>query len=263
MARDKYMILNGEQCLWQPIEEPYVYQTIHTLGHKCRFTAQHIDVLNIAAKSLFGTTLRQTPQAIERQARELLEANHITHNATVGIRIIFTPQGDYCLECGEVTLYAGYTLRILRPTAMYVAAAVPWPSLPTSALLSTRKVIEAVVRERDIQEAIITDPQGKVISDATRPIIIINGYEATISPSMQHLVESRLAIEAFRKIGLKVSFADSTIDALQSADEILYVTYQGITSIARIGRRSYMNILAENIAEAMEEIYQSDKNIIK
>ena len=66
--RDKYMILNGELTLLQPAVSPFVYQDIHTLNRECRYTAQHIEFLNIAADKLFSTKLRYNRTSGERIA---------------------------------------------------------------------------------------------------------------------------------------------------------------------------------------------------
>ena len=257
------MILNGEQCLWQPAEEPYVYQNIHSLGYNCRYVAQHLEQLNNAAEALFGFGLEIDAATIERQARQLLTANHATRHSTLCVRLMLDSEGDYRLECDEATIYAGYTLRSLHPDVMCVAIIPPAPSFLSSALLSSRRLADAAARQRDAHEALITSADGTVVSDATRPMIMIDGYTATLSPTTQHCVESQLAAEACRKLGLKVRYAELTISELERADELMYVTFQGITSISGLGRHTYMHILSERIAEAMEEIFQTKNNTTK
>ena len=260
VKRDKYMILNGELTLWQPVTKPFVYQEIHSLDYCCRYTAQHIDFLNTAADKLFSTKLKQSAETIERQAKELLERNRTTRNATVGIRLSIDADGNYRLENLEPTIYAGYTLRTLHPTTLCIAGDIPWPAFPTSALMEAKALADAVVQQRGAHEALITNSQGQIISDATKPLILIREYTATFSPTTQHSVESKLAIAACQHIGLKVVFEHFGIEEAERSDELLYVTYQGITAYEKFGRHSFMNIIAERIATAMEELYQASKN---
>ena len=258
--RDKYMILNGELTLLQPAVSPFVYQDIHTLNRECRYTAQHIELLNIAADKLFSTKLKQGADTIERQAKELLEKNRTTRNATVGVRLSMDAEGNYRLEELEPTIYEGYTLRLLRPTTLCIAGDIPWPAFPTSALIEAKKLADTVVKQRGVHEALITDSQGHIVSDATKPLVLIREYTATFSPTTQHSIESKLAIAACKHIGLKVKFEHFGIEEAERADELLYVTYQGITAYEKIGSHSFMNIIAERTATAMEELYQASKN---
>lgn len=260
--RDKYMILNGELTLWQPATEPFVYQDIHTLGLQCRYTQRHIDFLNIAGNNLFGKKLNASAETIEHQIRELLKANRALLNYTIGVRLSLDSDGNYRLEDYEATIYSGYVLRLLRPTALCIASDVPWPAFPTSALLQTKQLADAIAQQRDIHEALLTDSQGRITSDATKPLILIREYTATLSPTTQHSVESKLAVEACRHINLECKFDHFSIEDAMQADELLYVNYQGITAFSKIGRHAYMDIIAANIANAMEELFKmSNKNI--
>lgn len=263
VTRDKYMILNGELTLWQPVIKPFVYQEIHSLDHRCRHTAQHIDFLNTAADKLFSTKLKQNAEAIDSQVKDLLEKNRTTRNATVAIRLSLDADGNYRLEDLEPTIYAGYTLRMLRPTTLCIAGDIPWPAFPTSALIEAKALADTVVQQRGVYEALITTPKGQIISDATKPLIMIREYTAIFSPTTQHSVESKLAIAACQHIGLKVEFEHFGIEEVERADELLYVTYQGITAYEKFGRHSFMNIIAERIATAMEKLYQASKNKTK
>ena len=256
------MILNGELTLWQPVTEPFVYQDIHTLGYQCRYTQQHIDFLNIAGSNLFGKKLNTSANAIELQIRELLKANRAISNYTIGVRLSLDSDGNYRLEDYETTIYSGYVLRLLRPTALCITSDVPWPAFPTSALLQTKQLADVIARQRDIHEALLTDSQERITSDATKPLILIREYTATFSPTTQHSVESRLALEACQHINLSCKFDHFTIEDAMQADELLYVNYQGITAFSKIGRHAYMDIIAANIANAMEKLFQmSNKNI--
>ena len=248
------MILNGELATWQPVTLPYVFQDLHTLHHRARHTAQHIDFLNIAADKLFDTKLQQSTRAIEQQIAQLLEKNHTTRNTTTGVRLSLDAEGNYRIESFGASIYSGYALRSLHPSVLYITSDMPWPSFPTSALLQGRELADAIAQQRGAHEALLINSEGHVLSDAIRPLIMISEYKATFSPVTQHSVESTIAVAACRHIGLKVEFDYFGIDDIERADELMYVNYQGITSIAKVGRHTLMHILSERIAEAMEEL---------
>ena len=46
---------------------------------------------------------------------------------------------------------------------------------------------------------------------------------------------------------------------LESADEVLLGSYQGLSAVAHIDQKPYMSIAAERIAATMEQSYNSKK----
>ena len=257
------MVINGELAMWQPATLPYVFQDLHTLGYRARYAAQHIEFLNIAADKLFNNRLQQSARTIELQITQLLEKNHTARNATTGVRLSLDAEGNYRIESFGASIYSGYALRSLHPSVLYITSDMPWPSFPTSALLQGRELADAIAQQRDAHEALLINSEGHVLSDAVRPLIMISEYKATFSPTTQHSVESVISVAACRHIGLKVEFAHFGVDEIAKADELMYVTYQGITSIAKVGRRNLMHILSERIAEAMEELYRTSNKLTR
>ena len=255
VRRDKYMVLNGELVTWQPATLPYVFQDLHTLGYRARYVAQHIDFLNIASNKLFTKKLQQSVHTIEQQITQLLEKNHTARNVTTGVRLSLNAEGNYRIESLETSIYSGYVLRSLHPSVLYITSDMPWPAFPTSALLQGRELADTIAQQRGAHEALLINSEGYILSDAVRPLIMIREYKATFSPTTQHSVESATAVAACRHIGLKVTFEHFGIDEIEQADELMYVNYQGITSITKVGRHTFMHILSERIAEAIEELY--------
>ena len=142
------MIFNGELVLWQPATSPFVYQDIHTLDYRCRYTAQHIEFLNVAADKLFGIRFRQTTNAIGHQANELLKKNRITRNSTVGVRLSLDTEGNYRLEYSEPTIYAGYTLRSLHPTTLCISGNISgnWKGSGINTAVCRNQHRDAIIR---------------------------------------------------------------------------------------------------------------------
>ena len=88
------------------------------------------------------------------------------------------------------------------------------------------------------------------------PIFIVNGYTVS-TPAVsaaEESVERRLVRESLRQTDMTFVERLITLDTLAAADEIFTADHRGITSIARIGRKPYMSIIAERVASRIENV---------
>lgn len=247
------MILNGELIMEYPQAVPYIYQNIHTINHKARFAAQHIEYLNHSAEELFGVTLPLSAQQLEAQVAQLLAANRLTRNATIKVELALDASGDYTLRCGEGTIYAGYAMRSLRPTAVCVPANMPLSPHPTSATIATRLFADAIARTKGYHTAIIAERDGGIAIEPCAPLFIIKEYRM-FSAEGYRSVEFDLTEKAAMLAGLQIEHRRLTIADLRDADEVIVVDWQGVSAISEIANRPYMDILAHNIAKGLERI---------
>ncbi len=251
-SREKYMLLNGEPTLLAPRCEPYVFQNVHTLGGECRRMRRHVEVLASAAEQLFGVDLDLDAREAERAARLLAEACRLTRNVTVRLIMKVYPSGDVAMEYDEPSIYRGYVLRSLRPEAVCVNMAPPLWQFPTSVAAETRALADATARARGFHTALLTDAAGNLVSESAQPIFVVRGYTLFTPPATFPSAEREAAERAARAASFEVVRRQLTRDDLASADEVLTVNYQGVASISRIGRKPYMSIIAEKLAESME-----------
>ena len=251
-GREKYMLLNGEPMLLAPRCEPYVFQNVHTLGGECRRMRRHVEVLASAAEQLFGVDLDLDAREAERAARRLAEACRLTRNVTVRLIMKVYPSGDVAMEYDEPSIYRGYVLHSLRPEAVCVNMAPPLWQFPTSVAAETRALADATARARGFHTALLTDAAGNLVSESAQPIFVVRGYTLFTPPATFPSAEREAAERAARAASFEVVRRQLTRDDLASADEVLTVNYQGVASISRIGRKPYMSIIAEKLAESME-----------
>ena len=248
----EYMSVNGQLQPPRPVAGPYVFQNVHTLGYRCRHMGRHIEILSAAALRLFGTGLRLDPQQAERQAVRLLEACRRARGVTVRIVLKAYPSGDVVMECDEPSIYGGYALRSLRPEAVCMAIAPAMARYPTSAMAETRSLADAMARAQGFHTAILTDSGGNIVSECCNPLFTVRGYTIATPPQPAGSVEMETAGQAARRASLAIHRQPLTLDDLAAADEVLTVNFQGITSMARIGNKPYMSIIAERLAACME-----------
>lgn len=246
------MILNGVLQQWRHLDQAYVYQQIHTLSHKARHVTDHIRILNNAAQRLFGFRCDLQRHEVEEQIKQMLEANHTTRNTSVEVVIKLYSTGDYTLEEGVNSIYRGYVLRSLRAEASIIASTAPLADYPTSAMVATRKLMQQIAAARNLHHLVMAEHNGTIVTEAAEPTICIKEYTLCVPSVAVPSVEQKLVERAASNLQLKVERAPLTVQQLKDADEVLILSWQGITAIGHIEGKPYMSIIAERLAQEIE-----------
>ena len=89
-------------------------------------------------------------------------------------------------------------------------------------------------------------------SEPTRPLTIVAG--TTVIMAECDSLEANLLERAARKAELPVEKRRLRRSDLTSADEVLQLSWQGITAMAHVDGRAYMAIIGERIAQELENI---------
>lgn len=252
--RIKFMIRNGEMLAERCSDTPFVFQYIHTFNHKARYMAEHIALLNSSAEDLFGERLKAncSIHQLDHQIEELLATNRLTRNASICVEIRFDAVGNYELRCHEPSIYSGYVLRSLRPDAVCLPISMPMPQHPTSAAAATRLLADAVARKSGFHRALIAERDGGLAIEPCQPLFLIKEYTLMAQQGCNS-VEDILTTSAADLLGLKVERKRLMVSDLKDADEVFSVNWQGVTAMAHIGQQPYMSIMAEKIAQKMEQ----------
>lgn len=251
---DRYMIADGELLAWRMREELHLNQQIHTLNYQPRHTAAHVGVIMRKAQALFGENSRLSAQRIESEIVRLLERARITRRVSTKVSLKLFASGGYTIEYDEPSLYCGYSLRSLHPDAMLIPMELPMADFPTSAAAASQQLADIVARRHNHHTAILRSQSGELLSEFNTPLAIIQG--TTIITPQSDSVESYLLEQAARKAGLPLEKRQLKADDLNSADEVLRISWQGVTAMAHVDGRAYMSILAERIAREFENLAQ-------
>ena len=196
---------------------------------------------------------------IERQVSMLLQANKLSRNATIGIELSLDADGNHSLRSCGSSIYQGYVLRSLRPEVTTLPMSNPLGDYPTSASIEAQALADAIARRRGYHSAIMIGPKGDVKSDSVNPIFTIKGYTLYSQVSNCASVERTIIEQAAMKAGYGVQRMQLTALELESADEVLMGSYQGISAAAHIEQKAYMSIGAERIAAIMEQSFNNKK----
>ena len=243
--------MTSEHCS----DGPFVYQNIHTLGHKARFVEQHIEYVKRAAEECFGANAVPAISAIRlrKEIADLLAINNVSPNASTKVELRVDTEGDYSLHCGDATIYAGYSLRSIRPAAICVHSNMPMNNYPTSASIATRQMCDAVARSKGYRAAVIVESDGGVAIEPAMPVFIVKEYDV-FTPAGCASVEFSLAERAIHQAGYRLTQCRVQTADINDADEIFWVDWQGVTSALQIGQRPCMDIIANRVADIMEKI---------
>lgn len=249
MGVERYMILNGELTSWQEVEGAYVYQYIHTLDYVARNIKQHLKILNQSSQALFSTPFCPTAKEIEQSIVTLLSQAHISRKVSVRVTIKHFATGDTTIEYDTPSIYSGYVMRSLRPEAICLRINPPLEAYPTSAAVATFQMAEAIAQARGYHTAIMVDGDNVIRSDSSHPVAIVRGKTVILPATTILSVEREILEQATRRAGYELRYEALHQADLTSADEVLIMSWQGVSAVEHINGKPYMAILAERIAK--------------
>lgn len=254
-GHERMIIFDGVLQPWQHIDTPYVYQNIHTLGYRPYNLPAHIAALNIAAKELFKLHLEASAQDIENQINSLLSSQRLSFNVSICVIIKLYATGEYSLENLEPSIYRGYALRGLRMEACFMNQRPDVSGHPSSTTLAARRMADAMAKRDNLNTAIMLDSDDSVVFEPTLPLFCTIDDAVILPQNATTSVELDMVEKAAHRCGLKIYRRYITRDMVESADEVLIASWQGITSISCIDDEFeyHWTIIAERIAEGMKE----------
>ena len=250
-ATKRYIIYNGELQQWQPSEEVYLYQNIHTLAYRAWHLKEHLEILTYSAQTLFGLNISLSQQAIAKQIEVLLDTLRLSRNVSICVVMRLYATGDYSLHVEQVSIYSGYVLRSLRPIVQCVKMDVALNTYPSSALQASYALAHKIALSKCYHQAIMINSAGYVVEDPLHPVATIKEYTISIPRPTVCSVECMLLERAAERRNLNVEYREISLLDITDADEVLIMTYQGITSVAQINNKHYFTSLADKIASEL------------
>ncbi len=246
------MILNGELLQWQHVEGAYVYQHIHTLDYTPYNLPQHIKIISQVSEALFEEQFEYNEKEVAKQITTLLGAARLSRKVSIGVTLKHYTSGDVSIEYDTPSIYSGYVMRSLRPDATCLRMQIPLEGYPTSAAIEAYNLAEAIAQGRGYHTAIIIDADDTIRFDTSHPIALVREktlYIANTSLS----IERNMLEQATRKAGYKVECRTLKRADLATADEVIVMSWQGLTAMQTVNGKPYMSIIAENIAKEFEK----------
>lgn len=244
----------GKICQYDTSEQSaFVFQRMRTRGHKLLHAAEYIELINSAAKELFGKKTTLTAKTVEQCCSALLLRGNYSQRATHIVELRADFASKFSLRVVETSLYNDFQLRVVRPQAVVTHLAGDILKFPTSAAAAVNEALREVAATKGGGVVLCIDRNDTVTSiDGASPIAVF-GKRVVISNSVQS-VETEMVINAIKELkDREFCFDTLNINTLLTADELFYADSRGITAISSLKNRFYSDALAYAIAKSVKE----------
>ncbi len=232
-------------------DEPYVYQTLHTLGRKAWHTSEHLRLVNLYGEELFGRSVRLIPVRLQRLVSTLLDALRYPMSVSCFVELRLYASGLTCLLAGERGLAAGYLFRPVYPDAV----TVPFYArrIPCSATREAICTAGWTARAQKADAWVGIAPDGQVACCDGCPLFGVE-ERTVLTPRVEDSVDFTSALHAIRSAGYRLRMGELTPDRLEHFDEIFYIDHRGITALHQLDGRLLMHIIAERVALKLNDV---------
>ncbi len=232
-------------------DEPYVYQTLHTLGHKAWHTSEHLRLVNLYGEELFGRSVRLIPVRLQRLVSKLLDALRYPMAVSCFVELRLYASGLTCLLAGETGLAAGYLFRPVYPDAI----TVPFYArlLPCSATREAIRTADWTARAQKADAWVGIGPNGRVACCDGCLLFGVEG-RTVLTSRIEDSVDYTSAQHAIRSAGYRLCVGELTPDRLERFDEIFYIDHRGLTALHQLDGRLLMHIIAERVALKLNNV---------
>lgn len=230
----------------------YLYQTIHTLAHHPLYVAEHCRLLEQDFLELYFRPLSLDDRAIEDDIVRLLREGGVTTELSVFVELRIDIDQCYEVVVSGVSLYDGYALRSIQPSAQIVVLDSPFGLFPTSARRAALSFAEDIA----------VNLGGEIALECGRDSIVRSVGGATlfcvrrgvlIASTTLNRVERDLVIDAAKSMGMVVEEREIHRSDLPDFDEVFGCDHRGVIAISKYSHYRYMSIVAQKIAVAMSQ----------
>lgn len=228
-----------------------LFQTLHCYARSVRLIEQHIARLDGTARILFGRRYQPDPQALQRRIETLLVTERYPSEVSGFVRLELDEAGHERLVAAGTSLYAGYALRSLHPTAITVPYALPLQIDCATAAEAAHDLARCVAQRHGVDEAVRVDDAGCCLSLGGAELFALQGGELCYSAAPRS-VEGQLLLRAAEQLAIRHTQRPIHRDALKQFDELLAVDHRGIIALAACDGAHFMSLRAERLAATME-----------
>ncbi len=224
----------------------YIYQTIHTLARHPLHVEAHCRILEQAFMEVFFRPLILDHERITQDIITLLNKNNCPTEVSVYVELRVDIDYHEEIIIDEISIYEGYSMRCISPSAECVTFDSPFGHYPTSARRKVLSFAQDMAINFGGEIAVECNSNGEVISGNGAAIFAITGRNI-ISPNSINSVERDLVRDVTQNCNLKLYTHHITKKDLDIFDELFIADHYGITSISRCAERYYIPAIAEKI----------------
>lgn len=247
---DNQVVLNRNE--WS--ERHFVYQRMRCCGEALPHAAEHIELLNAAAQTLFGNKSSLTIKELQEATSKLIRYSGRRPDVPHIVEVRYYDNGEYICRINESSLYKQFSLRAIRPSGEIFASENCLGTIPTSAFQSELELMRRYLTNQASGKVVVARGRDNNILhiDGGTPIMM-KGYDIVVATTPKSVTANLAATAATKINGYKTTIRDFSIDEAMEAEELLYVDERGITSLSQLNGHRYATIIAHNLAEYIAE----------
>lgn len=240
----------------------FLYQKIHTIGHKPLHAQAHIELLDAAFKTMYGTGSGLSALLLEEEAARLLGENRYPMGSNQIVLYLFpAPDGKSApvrvLSCEKQLLYKGYELWHTAEKALILPYDYQFPHFKTAVSLAAHTYATAYAARKGAGLAIAENHVGGMYSVGENPLFAVAGdtlFTPAIGEGACDSVERRLGITAAESAEMRVVESPIRREHLPGYHELFTVNPGGVVSIRECCGNIYSHSAAKRVAEAMKPL---------
>lgn len=196
--------------------------------------------------------LRLDEQRVYDDITTLLRSKSVPTEVSVYVelRVDVERRVEYIIN--EISIYNGYSLRCISPTAQSVVFESSFGLRSTSVRREILSFAEGIANNLGGEIVLESDAKG-VIKSAAGAALFGVANRTICSSKYIDCVEKKMVIESAKSCDFEIVECEITKKELPLFDELFYCDHYGITAISRYERRTYMSVIARKIADEMTQ----------
>jgi len=239
----------------------YIYQQIHTLGHRPLHLAAHLEIAERSYQKLYGGDPALNEETVYGEIEETLAANRYPHISNLVTLYLFPPAKPEgtpvrLVVCTEPMLYKGYVLWHTRPRAVLRAYDYLGAGHSTALARISHRHVANDVRNEGFDVA-VRSLQGWLMDAEGWPLFAVRNGRAFTTPLSAGATDSvprRIGYRLCEMAGVECEGEEVAAAELSLYDELFYVTPQGIVSLLSCNEHLLYNLATLRIAAVMERM---------
>ena len=246
----------------------YVYQRIHVYRRQALYTEMHLEIIGRALETVYGAAFGLTAERLRENVRSFFAVNRYPAPSNEVTLHVFPhgPSGPfsppaYLIGGAEQLYYPLYKVWHTRPVLGVYACDYPFMGYPTSASRHIAAYGNEAVQRSGADTAVVENFDGVLTNAGDEPLFLVADKEVFTSPCADGAMDSvmrRLVFDACRDAGIVISEKSLTRDMLRYCDEVFTATPQGLVCMFECEGRSYFNLTAHKLVEALNRRAESE-----
>ena len=225
----------------------YIYEHIRTRGFEPLHFEEHFARLDALARKLLLSPIAIEREELKRRITECLRREGYSANTMNAVCVKY--HSDKSVEISaEEMLYRNFDLRTLRPQGHILRLSGEIILDNTSAKEAMLDLNRSMIESNNNTVPIWVDELGEVLSIDGASAVAVFDNEIRFS-RWANSVEADMAQQFTLSHNRRVSRGAIMVEDLETASEVFFIDYRGVTALKRHKNHHYADIIAEKCAK--------------